>query len=258
MEEQKAKNWTAIVIAIAVTAVLAIFGTWYFTSGTKADKLIPDNFIIDVTELNIGDKIVNWTVEKIQPFTDTMEDTSSFNQKDLELGNDNVQLDLKASQEITGEYSYEYDAFTGKKYVLLFSVADPKEIAKIPYIYYFSRHYNENYDVIMGPNNSKLTLSENNTLLGKYDFKQPSLLVFRLDDFNSLDDIDNNDSNLEEKVEKHHTDNLNKYSKMLGFSADNQNHKGIITVKATNLRLTNYPSAIPNIMTISEVINVAK
>jgi len=211
MEEQKAKNWTAIVIAIAVTAVLAIFGTWYFTSGTKADESIPTNFIKNVTELNVGDKVAGWTVEKTQPYSDTMEDTSFLDEEGKKLANLNAQIDFTGDVEITGDYDYGYDQFLLASYNLIFTITDSSEIAKMPYIL-DQYHFVEDINTI--------------------NLKQPEQYSFYLD--------------------------KEKYAKMFGFTADENEHHGTATIKLSNFQLNSYPSSVYNEGTISEVVNVAK
>jgi len=127
-------------IAIVIVAIL-LFAIFIFknnklfnnkTNNLSVEK--PTNFITDVTELQVRDKIGDWTIEKIQPYSNLMSNTSFLDNDFKKINNSNVSINFSGNVEITGTYKYEYSAF-GDLFILLFYITKPSEIVKIPYVY---------------------------------------------------------------------------------------------------------------------------
>jgi len=143
---------TILVIGLTVVTMLALCAvTYYFLDdqlkcsytatpsqsgesvlSNHATNTATSNIIADVKNLELNDKIANWTLTGIKKFTDTMADTSMISRYDLWLSNNNVILDFSGKATISGSYRYNPPSEESTEISLEFDLTDKNEIKKIP------------------------------------------------------------------------------------------------------------------------------
>ncbi len=137
------KTLWSVVIAIVITGVVAVFVTWYFTKNfAESSNKAPDESTVgiiktDVSKLKVGDKLGEWTISKIDTYTNvnqidsSSEEIAAFGNT---LSNHNYYIELAGDIEVIGNYRYlPTSEFTGEANLYL-EVFDDNNLVKIPSI----------------------------------------------------------------------------------------------------------------------------